>query len=63
MVSLDLEAAGEVYCYYLAADSTESYNDFDREEVTIQKEYLGTFTKGMEVEVRPHTVSVIQIGV
>jgi alpha-N-arabinofuranosidase len=62
-VSLDLDAEGSVTCYYLAADSTESYNDFGHQGVVIASEDLGTFKGGMEIEVRPHTVSVIHIGV
>ena len=62
-VSLDLDAEGSVTCYYLAADSTESYNDFGHQGVVIASEDLGTFKGGMEIEVKPHTVSVIHIGV
>lgn len=62
-VTLDLEAEGNVRCYYVAAPDKESYNDFGHTEVSVGTEELGRFRRGMELTVRPHTVTVVQIGV
>lgn len=60
---LDLCGEGEVIRYYISGSSTESYNDADHTEVSIQTEELGIFRRGMEVTVEPHSVNIIQIGV
>ena len=61
-VTLDMDGCGEVYCYYVDAPGTDSYNDFGHQEVEIRSEHLGSYERGMEVVVRPHTVSVFRIG-
>lgn len=60
---LDLCGEGKVIRYYITGSSTESYNDVDHTEVSIQTEELGIFRRGMEVTVEPHSVNIIQIGV
>ena len=62
-IALDLEAFGDVRIYYISGDSTESYNDIDREDIKIECEELGAFTSGMEIVLKAHTVGIIQIGV
>ena len=47
--------------HYISGESTEAYNDIDREMVTIQHEELGTFQSGMSVRLKPHSVNIIQI--
>lgn len=62
-LALDLEAFGDVRMYYIAGESTESYNDIDHEDIKIECEELGTFTSGMEIVLKAHMTGVIQIGV
>ena len=58
---LELQAEGQVILHYISGESTEAYNDIDREMVTIQHEELGTFQSGMSVRLKPHSVNIIQI--
>ena len=58
---LELQVEGQVILHYISGESTEAYNDIDREMVTIQHEELGTFQSGMSVKLRPHSVNIIQI--
>lgn len=62
-LALDFEAEGKVTVYYISGESTEAYNDIGHEGVTIIKEEMGDFCQGMEISLKPHSVSVIQIGV
>ena len=62
-ITLDLDAEGEAVLYRIAGESTESYNDIGREEVRIEREDLGAYRPGMRVPLKPHSVSVLQIGV
>ena len=52
---------GNVKIYTVSGSSTESYNDVDHEEVKIEEFELGTYTDGMQITLRPHSVNVIQI--
>ena len=61
-VQLDFEAEGEMTGYYICGESASSYNDIGRMQVAVQQERLGTFHRGMEVCLRPHSVEIIQIG-
>lgn len=61
-VQLDFEAAGEMKGYYICGESVSSYNDIGRTQVVIQQEQIGTFRRGIEVRLRPHSVEIIQIG-
>lgn len=61
-ITLDFEAQGNVCFHYISGDSTESYNDIGHEEVSIIREEKGSFSRGMEIELKPHSVSVIVIG-
>lgn len=63
MLQIDLEASGNVQIYYLSGESTESYNDVGREEISIRCEQAGEYFLGMEVLLKPHAVEIIQIGV
>lgn len=58
---LDFDAAGGVTQYYISGDSTEAYNDTGHTAVTILKKEAGRFARGMEIQLPPHSVSVIQI--
>ena len=62
-LTLDMEAEGDVSIHYISGDSTEAYNDIGHEGVQILHEKLGAFSRGMEVELKPHSVNIIQIGV
>lgn len=62
-LEINLETSGDVRMYYISGESTESYNDIDREEIAIECEELGTYIPGMEITLKPHMVGVIQIGV
>ena len=58
---LDFDAAGEVTQYYISGDSTEAYNDIGHTAVSILRKEAGRFARGMEIQLPPHSVSVIQI--
>lgn len=61
-ITLSYGAAGaEVTMYSIAGQSTDSYNDRDRNEVVIEEKKLGKFHNGMQIELAPHSVNVIQI--
>lgn len=62
-LELSINAEGSCVLYSISGNSTESYNDVDREEVRIEKEDLGCYKQGMKVQLKPHSVGVIQIGV
>ena len=61
-LELDIAAEGPVEVYYIGGSGTEAYNDVDHEEVTIHRESPGSFTNGMTVRLRPHSVNIIRIG-
>ena len=61
-MELDLEGEGRVKIHYISGDSTEAYNDIHHEGVRILSEELGDFRRGMKIRLKPHSVSVIQIG-
>lgn len=54
--------SGQVTKYEISGKSKDSYNDVGRNEVEIQTEDLGVFCEGMEVVLKPHSVTVIQIA-
>ena len=54
--------SGQVTKYEISGKSKVSYNDVGRNEVEIQTEDLGVFCEGMEVVLKPHSVTVIQIA-
>jgi len=61
-ISLSSELDGnKVTLYGISGNSPDSYNDIDRNEVSIYTEELGSFKKGMKIEIKPHSVNVIQI--
>ena len=61
-IELDFECNGaKVVLYTINGESTDSYNDVDRNEVSIRSAELGEFKKGMKVVLEPHSVNVIQI--
>lgn len=62
-LELNMDAEGSCVLYSISGNSTESYNDVDREEVLIEEENLGSYKQGMKVKLNPHSVGVIQIGV
>ena len=61
-VQLDFEAEGEMTGYYICGESASSYNDIGHTQVAVRQEQMGTFRRGMEVRLRPHSVEIIQIG-
>ena len=62
-ITIDLEAEGTAKHFTIAPGSVDSYNDVDRTEVRIEEKDLGPYRKGMELQLAPHSVSVLQIGV
>lgn len=60
---IELEAQGSVRMYYISGSGTESYNDVGHEEIVIECKELGEYVPGMEIELGPHMVGIIQIGV
>lgn len=62
VISLDADyKGGQVKMYTVSGNSTESYNDIGHEEVRIEEQDLGTYERGMQIALRPHSVNVIQI--
>lgn len=60
---LDFKAEGRIKMHTVSGDSTEAYNDIRYEGVRIVTEDKGEFRPGAEISLKPHSVSVIQIGV
>ncbi|GAB2556902.1 alpha-L-arabinofuranosidase C-terminal domain-containing protein [Gracilibacillus alcaliphilus] len=61
-IKLSFSASGNnVKWYGICGETPNSYNDVDKNEVTIFEEDLGDFTSNMEVELHPHSVNIIQI--
>ncbi|WP_058306392.1 alpha-L-arabinofuranosidase C-terminal domain-containing protein [Gracilibacillus massiliensis] len=61
-IKLSLPANGnQVTLFCISGETKDSYNDVDREEVAIYQEALGDFENDMEIEVKPHSVNIIQI--
>lgn len=58
----DGETKGPVRMYYISGNTTESYNDVGRGDISIKCEELGGYVPGMEIRLKPHSVSIIQIG-
>ena len=56
----DFENA-KVVMYSISGNDKDSYNDIDRNEVTINEEIIGRFESGMKITLKPHSVNVIQI--
>ena len=61
-IILDYEADdAEIIMYSITGKSADSYNDIDRNEVGIEAKKPGRYSRGMQVELAPHSVNVIQI--
>lgn len=60
-LSFEGKEGADIVNYCLESESTDSYNDVNREEIVIRKKELGKFQKGMKVTVMPHSVNVVQI--
>ncbi len=61
-LSLDIAGIqGTAKQFYIAGNSTESYNDVQHEEVKILEKDLGIFHKERLITLAPHSVNVIQI--
>ena len=61
-IALNYEAeAAEVIIYSITGKNKDSYNDRDRNEVIIEEKNTGAVRKGMQIELAPHSVNVIQI--
>ncbi len=61
-LSLDIVGIqGTIKQFYIAGNSTESYNDVQHEEVKILEKDLGIFHKERPITLTPHSVNVIQI--
>lgn len=55
------KTGAQVILYTVEGAGPDSYNDRDREEVRIEQKSLGAFRRGMQIELAPHSVNVIQI--
>ena len=51
----------DVAIYSICGNTKDSYNDIDRNEVTIIKSELGKCKAEVTVELKPHSVNVIQL--
>ncbi|SHN23433.1 alpha-L-arabinofuranosidase C-terminal domain-containing protein [Gracilibacillus kekensis] len=51
----------KVTLYGINGESKNSFNDVDQNEVVIYKEALDDFENNMEIEVKPHSVNIIQM--
>lgn len=61
-IILDYEVDdAEIIMYSISGKGTDSYNDIDRNEVGIEVTKPGRYSRGMQVELAPHSVNVIQI--
>ncbi|MEF2877318.1 MAG: alpha-L-arabinofuranosidase C-terminal domain-containing protein [Blautia sp.] len=61
-LSLDIAGIqGTIKQFYIAGNSTESYNDVQHEEVKILEKDLGILDKERPITLAPHSVNVIQI--
>lgn len=61
-IALNYESEdAEVIVYSITGKSKDSYNDRDQNEVMIEEKKTGLFRSGMDVELAPHSVNVIQI--
>lgn len=61
-ITLNFDYEGrEVRVYTVAGETTESYNDIDHEEVRVEESEVMSYTKGMEITLKPHSANVIRI--
>jgi alpha-L-arabinofuranosidase len=61
-INLSYSGKGSKVCLYgISGEMPDSYNNVDKNEVTIFKEELGDFYSNMEIELKPHSVNIIQI--
>ncbi len=61
-IILDYEADdAEIIMHSITGKSADSYNDIDRNEVGIEAKKPERYSRGMQVELAPHSVNVIQI--
>lgn len=51
-----------VSLYGISGKAPDSYNDVGKNEITIFKENLGDYSTNMEIQLKPHSVNIIQIG-
>lgn len=51
----------KVVVYSVSGNDKDSYNDIDREEVSIKENNIGKFERGMKLEMEPHSVNIVQI--
>ncbi len=61
-VSFDYDTApSTIEVYSVNGESKDSYNDIDRNEITIKRTTPGDFTNKINIDIAPHSVNVIQI--
>ena len=60
-IEIPLEKEAVVTLLTVNGESKDSYNDVDREEVTIRRKELGTFSGSVSIALEPHSVNVIEI--
>jgi alpha-N-arabinofuranosidase len=51
----------KVSLYGISGETPDSYNDINKNQVSIFKKELGSFSSNMEIEIKPHSVNIIQI--
>ena len=62
LIRIPLKEPAHVTLYTLNGESKDSYNDVDREDVTIRTRSLGLCGECLEVVLEPHSVNIIEIG-
>ena len=60
-LTLDFDIEGDVIIHTLNGESTDSYNDVDRTEVSVTERNAGVYRRGMELVLEPHSVNIICI--
>ena len=58
---LALDYSGEAEISTLNGESTESYNDIGRDEITVKTKKLGKFAGSMSFTLEPHSVNIITL--
>ena len=60
-IEIPLDQPSRVIVRTVNGDSKDSYNDVNREDVTIRTKELGTFSGSVSITIEPHSVNVFSI--
>ena len=61
-IAIDLDVEGCAKMAWISGSSPDSFNDIGREEVRIEERDFGRFERGMEFDLEPHSVSIVEIA-